>query len=99
MRMIFVNLPVKNIEATRAFFAALGFSFNPDFSDDKTACMVIEENIFAMLMEEDRFRDFINNDISDAWKPIQDLGFMYGCSFQDIDGHVWEVAYMDMSAQ
>jgi predicted lactoylglutathione lyase len=131
MRMIFVNLPVKNIEATRAFFAALGFSFNPDFSDDKTACMVIEENIFAMLMEEDRFRDFINNDISDAtkaqevlialsagsraevddllakalgaggkaWKPIQDLGFMYGCSFQDIDGHVWEVVYMDMSAQ
>jgi uncharacterized protein len=131
MRMIFVNLPVKKIEATRAFFAALGFSFNPDFSDDKTACMVIEENIFAMLMEEDRFRDFINNDISDAtkaqevlialsagsraevddflakalaaggkaWKPIQDLGFMYGCSFQDIDGHVWEVAYMDMSAQ
>ena len=131
MRMIFVNLPVKNIEATRAFFAALGFSFNPDFSDDKTACMVIEENIFAMLMEEDRFRDFINNDISDAtkaqevlialsagsraevddmlakalsaggkaWKPNQDLGFMYGCSFQDIDGPVWEVAYMDMSAQ
>ncbi|MDR6631905.1 putative lactoylglutathione lyase [Phyllobacterium sp. 1468] len=131
MRMIFVNLPVKNIEATRAFFAALGFSFNPDFSDDKTACMVVEENIFAMLMEEDRFRDFINNDISDAtkaqevlialsagsraevddmlakalsaggkpWKPIQDLGFMYGCSFQDIDGHVWEVVYMDMSAQ
>jgi uncharacterized protein len=131
MRKIFVNLPVKRIEATRAFFAALGFSFNPDFSDDKTACMIIEENIFAMLMEEDRFSDFINNDISDAtkaqevlialsagsreevdgilgkaisaggkpWKPIQDLGFMYGCSFQDIDGHVWEVVHMDMPQQ
>lgn len=131
MRMIFVNLPIKNLNATKTFFAALGFSFNPDFSDDKTACMIIEQNIFAMLMEEDRFRDFINNDISDAtqaqevlialsagsraevddmlakalagggkpWKPIQDLGFMYGCSFQDIDGHVWEVVYMDMPAQ
>jgi predicted lactoylglutathione lyase len=131
MRMIFVNLPVKRIGATRAFFAALGFNFNPDFSDDKTACMIIEENIFAMLMEEDRFRDFINNDISDAtkaqevlialsagsreevdgilakalaaggkpWKPIQDLGFMYGCSFQDVDGHVWEVVHMDMPQQ
>ncbi|MEK1855912.1 MAG: VOC family protein [Phyllobacterium sp.] len=131
MRMIFVNLPVKKIEATKAFFAALGFSFNPDFSDDKTACMIIEENIYAMLLEEDRFREFINNDISDAtkaqevlvalsagsraevddilakalaagakpWKPIMDLGFMYGCSFQDIDGHVWEVMHMDQPAQ
>lgn len=131
MRMIFVNLPVKKIETTKAFFAALGFSFNPDFSDDKTACMIIEENIYAMLLEEDRFREFINNDISDAtkaqevlvalsagsraevddilakalaagakpWKPIMDLGFMYGCSFQDIDGHVWEVMHMDQPAQ
>jgi predicted lactoylglutathione lyase len=131
MRMIFVNLPVKKLEATKSFFAALGFSFNPDFSDDKSACMIIEENIFAMLLEEDRFRDFINNDISDAtkaqevllalsagsraevddilakalaaggktWKPIMDMGFMYGCSFQDIDGHVWEVLHMDQPAQ
>jgi hypothetical protein len=129
--MIFVNLPIKKLTDTKTFFAALGFNFNPDFSDDKTACMIIEENIFAMLMEEDRFRDFINNDISDAtksqevlialsagsraevddilakalaaggkpWKPVQDLGFMYGCSFQDIDGHVWEVVYMDQPAQ
>lgn len=127
MRMIFVNLPIKNLAATKAFFGALGFSFNPDFSDDRTACMIIEENIFAMLMEEERFKDFINNGISDAtksqevllalsaaskeevdetlakalaaggkeWKPIQNYeGFMYGCSFQDIDGHVWELVHM-----
>lgn len=131
MRMIFVNLPVKNLEASKGFFAALGFSFNPDFSDDKSACMIIEENIFAQLLEEDRFREFINNDISDAtkaqevlialsagsraevddilakalaaggkaWKPIMDMGFMYGCSFQDLDGHVWEVMHMDMPAE
>ena len=131
MRMIFVNLPVKNLEASKTFFGALGFSFNPDFSDEKAACMIVDENIFVMLLEEDRFRDFINNEISDAtkaqevlialstgsraevddtlakalaaggktWKPVQDYGFMYSCSFQDIDGHVWEVLHMEQAAQ
>ncbi|MBZ9656143.1 VOC family protein [Phyllobacterium lublinensis] len=131
MRMIFVNLPVKNLEASKTFFATLGFSFNPDFSDDKTACMIIADNIYAMLLVEERFREFINNDISDAtkaqevlialsatsraevddilakalagggkaWKPVQDLGFMYGCSFQDLDGHVWEVMHMAMPSE
>jgi uncharacterized protein len=132
MRMIFVNLPIKNLVATKAFFTALGFSFNPEFSDDKSTCMIIEENIFAMLMEEDRFKDFINNGIADAtksqevlialsaaskeevddtlakaiaaggkeWKPKQEHeGFMYGCSFQDIDGHVWEIVHMIPQAQ
>ncbi|MGH6860747.1 MAG: VOC family protein [Phyllobacterium sp.] len=131
MRMIFVNLPVKNLEASKAFFASLGFSFNPDFSDDKAACMIIEENIFAMMLTHERFKDFINNEISDAaraqevlialssgsraevddtlakaltaggkeWKPVQDYGFMYSCSFQDPDGHVWEIVHMDQPAQ
>ena len=54
MRMIFVNLPVKNLQASKGFFTALGFSFNPDFSDDKTACMIIDENIYAMLLVEER---------------------------------------------
>ena len=130
MRMIFVNLPVKSIEASRRFFGALGFEFNPQFSDEKTGCMVIEENIFAMLLEHERFQDFIVGEISDAaratevltclsadsraqvddtlakalaagakpWKPILDMGAMYGCSFQDIDGHVWELMYMDPAA-
>ncbi|KIQ05830.1 glyoxalase [Agrobacterium tumefaciens] len=126
MRMIFINLPVKNIEASRAFFSALGFSFNPEYSDDRTLCMIVETNIFVMLLQEERFREFINGDIADAsrtkevlnclsassreevdtmlttavasggraWKPVQDLGFMYACSFQDPDGHVWEVVHM-----
>jgi len=130
MRMIFVNLPVKNIEASKAFFTTLGFSFNPEYSDDKALCMIVEENIFVMLLQEERFRDFINGDIADAatskevlnclsassreeiddmiakalasggksWKPVQDHGFMYGGSFQDPDGHVWELVHMTQQA-
>ena len=126
MRMIFVNLPVKNIETSRSFFTALGFSFNPEYSDDRTLCMIVEENIFVMLLQEELFRDFINGDIADAtrstevltcltagsreeidrmiatalasggsdWKPVQDHGFMYAGSFQDPDGHVWELVHM-----
>lgn len=126
MRMIFVNLPVKNIEVSKAFFTALGFSFNPEYSDDRALCMIVEENIFVMLLQEERFRDFITGEIADAstskevlnclsassreeidgmiatalasggksWKPVQDHGFMYGGSFQDPDGHVWELVHM-----
>lgn len=126
MRMIFVNLPVRNIEKTKAFFTALGFSFNPEYSDERTLCMIVEQNIFVMLLQEERFRDFINGDIADAtratevltcltaesredidrmiakalssggreWKPVQDHGFMYAGSFQDPDGHVWELVHM-----
>ncbi|NTJ43360.1 VOC family protein [Agrobacterium larrymoorei] len=131
MRMIFVNLPVKNIETSKVFFTALGFSFNPEYSDDRTLCMIVEKNIFVMLLQEERFRDFINGDISDAksstevltclsassreeidtmlatafasggseWKPVQDHGFMYGGSFQDPDGHVWELVHMTEQAE
>ena len=50
MRMIFVNLPVKDLPASRAFFTALGFEFNTDFSDASCACMVVDRNIFVMLL-------------------------------------------------
>jgi predicted lactoylglutathione lyase len=130
MRMIFVNLPVKDVQASRRFFGALGFTFNEQFSSENTAAMTIEENIVAMLLEHARFRDFIKGDISDTakgvevltclsagsraeveetyakaiaaggkpWMPQQDLGFMYGASFQDLDGHVWEIMWMDPAA-
>jgi predicted lactoylglutathione lyase len=130
MRMIFVNLPVKSVAASRAFFGALGFTFNAQFSNENTAAMVIEENIVVMLLEHARFRDFIKGDIGDPakgvevltclsagsraeveatiakalaaggkpWMPPQDHGFMYGHSFLDLDGHVWEVMWMDPAA-
>jgi predicted lactoylglutathione lyase len=131
MRLIFVNLPVKDLTAAREFFTQLGFEFNPQFSDDKAACMVVDQNIFVMLLVEERFKDFINGEISDAtkatevltclsaesreqvdeivakalaaggkpWKPVIEEGPMYGASFQDLDGHVWELMYMDMPAE
>jgi predicted lactoylglutathione lyase len=126
MRMIFVNLPVKDLDASKAFFAELGFTFNPQFTNEAGACMVVEENIFVMLLTHPHFQSFINGEISDAtstkevltafsadsrqqvdetlrkalaaggkpWKPIIDQGPMYGASFQDLDGHAWELVYM-----
>lgn len=129
MRMIFVNLPVKDLEASKSFYTALGFSINPDFTDETAACVVVSESIFVMLLTEAKFREFIENDIADAsgttevinalsvdsreeadellekalgaggerWKPTMEEGPMYGTSFQDLDGHVWETIYMDLS--
>jgi predicted lactoylglutathione lyase len=130
MRMIFINLPVKNVEASRDFFLALGFKLNKQFSGETSASIVIEENIVAMLLSEQHFKDFTIRPISDAtkatevlialscssrqevddmlakamvaggkpWLPNQDHGFMYSGSFQDPDGHVWELIWMDPSA-
>jgi hypothetical protein len=130
MRMIFINLPVEDVETARTFYAALGFTLNPMFSDERTASMVIEENIVVMLLRRDRFQDFVTGAISDArqstevlnclsaqsreevdemlakalasggkpWQPVMDQGPMYGASFQDPDGHVWEVMHMDLPA-
>ncbi|AMW22085.1 VOC family protein [Mycobacteroides chelonae] len=126
-RMLFVNLPIANAAASRKFFDHLGFSFNDQFCDENTLCMVINEQSWVMMLEEDRFRGFIADDITDTsknrevllcvsadsregvdeltdaalaaggvdWMPAQELGFMYGRSFRDLDGHVWEVSWMD----
>jgi uncharacterized protein len=127
---IFVNLPVKDLNKSVDFFAALGFSFNPQFTDDKAACMVISESIYSMLITEPYFKTFTKKEISDAKKNTevlialdaesreqvddiikkavkaggstymepQDHGWMYGHSFADLDGHQWEILYMDESA-
>jgi predicted lactoylglutathione lyase len=125
--MIFLNLPVKDLAAARAFFTELGFEFRAEFCDDQSACMVVDQNIYVMLLAEGRFRDFITGEISDAtkgtevitsvstdsreqvdelvaraiaaggkpWKPIFGEGPMYAGSFQDLDGHVWELMHME----
>jgi predicted lactoylglutathione lyase len=126
MRMIFVSLPVSDLKAARSFFTKLGFEFNDEFSDDQCACMVVDQNIFVMLLVKERFSDFINDEISDAtkatevitclsadsrqhvddmvaaalaaggtpWKPAFEDGPMYAGSFQDLDGHVWELMHL-----
>ena len=129
VKQIFVNLPVKDLQRSIDFFTGLGFRFNPQFTDDKAACMVISETIYAMLIVESFFKTFTNKKISDAAKSTevlnalsfesraevdkmadkalnsggspntetQDHGWMYGRTFQDPDGHIWELLYMDES--
>ncbi len=126
-QMIFVNLPVRDLEASRTFFAALGYTFNPAYTDANAACMIISDRIFVMLLVESFFRGFTTQPISDARQqtevitclsatsraavdalvdkalkagasepmPARDYGFMYQRGFQDLDGHLWEIAHMD----
>jgi hypothetical protein len=127
---IFVNLPVKNLDKSMAFFSRLGFTFNPQFTDETAACMVISENIYAMLLTEAKFKEFTTKDICDAKKCTEvlvclscesrrhvddmvsaalaaggstysapkDYGFMYSHGFEDLDGHIWELIYMEPDA-
>jgi predicted lactoylglutathione lyase len=126
-QMIFVNLPVADLPRSKAFFERLGYGFNPKFTNDQAACMVISETIYAMLLTRDFFRQFTPLPIADAKattqvltclsapsrdavnalldkalaaggtepRPAQDHGFMFGRSFADPDGHIWEIMWMD----
>jgi predicted lactoylglutathione lyase len=129
-RNIFVNLPVRDLKRSMEFFSKLGFEFNRKFTDEKAACMIINETAYVMLLAAPYFKTFTKNDICDtashteglfaiscnsradvddtvtkaiaaggthAMKP-QDHGFMYGWSFYDLDGHHWEVLWMDPKA-
>ncbi len=127
---IFVNLPVKDLKKSMDFFTHLGFSFNMQFTDEKAACLVINEgNIYAMLLTEPMFQTFTRKEIANAKKTTEvlialdaesreqvdhliaraveaggsvyaepaDHGWMYQHSFADLDGHQWEILYMDDS--
>ena len=60
-KQIFVNLPIKDMQRSQAFFKSLGFTFDPDFSNDQGACMIVGENIFVMLLVEPFFKGFISD--------------------------------------
>jgi predicted lactoylglutathione lyase len=128
--MLFVNLAVKDLNKSMAFFSKLGFEFNPQFTDDKAACMVVNEQAMVMLLKEPFFQTFTKREICDTSRQTeglfalscssraevdqmvkkaidaggshamdpQDHGFMYGWSFYDLDGHNWEVVWMDPAA-
>ncbi|SIN90619.1 VOC family protein [Chitinophaga niabensis] len=70
-KQIYVNLPVKDIVRTNAFFSQLGYTFNPNFSDDKATCMIITEDIFVMLLQEEFFKGFTNKEIPDTQKTSE----------------------------
>ena len=127
---LFVNLPVSDLQRSIEFFEALGFSFNPQFTDATGTCMLVGEDAYFMLLNRERFTGFSKRPIGDARKETnalfavsvesreevdemvrkavaaggslavdpQDHGFMYGWSFYDLDGHHWEVFWMDPKA-
>ncbi len=130
-KMIFVNLPVTDLNRSKAFYDAVGAKNNPQFTDETAACMVISDTIMVMLLTHDKWRQFTQKPIVDAHQnaqvmlclseesrdavsatvekaagaggkadpnPTQDFGFMFGRSFEDPDGHIWEVMWMDPAA-
>jgi uncharacterized protein len=70
---IFVNLAVKDLEKSMAFFKAIGFAFNPQFSDKTAACMVMSDDIYAMLLTHEKVKQFTNKEIADAHKTTEVL--------------------------
>ncbi|MEI6089032.1 MAG: VOC family protein [bacterium] len=126
---LFVNLAVKDLPKTMEFFKELGFKYNYQFTDENAACMIINEDAYAMLLVEKFFKEFTRKELVDAHKSTevlcaimkdtkdevnemvdkalalgatesretQDLGFMYSRPFSDLDGHIWEVGWMDMN--
>lgn len=72
-KQIFINLPVADLPKSMAFFKALGFSHNPQFTDDTAACIVISETIFVMLLTHSKFRDFTPKSICDTTKSAEVL--------------------------
>jgi len=127
---IFINLPVKDLNKSIDFFTKLGYTFDPQFTDENATCMIISDEIYAMLLVEKFFMSFTKKEICDTSKsaetilalsvnsrkevdemirkaikagattpnPPQDHGWMYGHGYQDLDGHLWEVFFMDMNA-
>jgi uncharacterized protein len=130
-RQIFVNLPVKDLNKSIEFFTKLGFTFNPQFTDENATCMIVDEqNIFVMLLVEKYFKTFMSKEVCDTaksaevlialsyesraevdelvakaiaaggttYKEPNDMGFMYQHGFQDLDGHIWEIFFMEPTA-
>jgi predicted lactoylglutathione lyase len=70
---IFVNVPVKDLDKSKQFFTAIGFTINPQFTDDTAACVVISEDIYAMILTHEKFKQFTPKEISDATKTSEVL--------------------------
>jgi predicted lactoylglutathione lyase len=129
-RKLFVNMPVADVERSKAFFAELGFAFNSLFGDENGACMLVGEDAFVMLLSREKFAEFSKLPIADPAThalalycfsvnsrdevdsvcatalaagateadDAEDFGFMYSRSFFDLDGHGWQVMWMDPAA-
>ncbi|SOD63865.1 hypothetical protein SAMN06297387_11324 [Streptomyces zhaozhouensis] len=128
--MIFVNLSVKDLDRSKKFFSELGYSFKPQFSDENSACLVISDTIYAMLLTEESFAALTKKQIADTSTHQEtliglsadsrqavdelvdralaaggtpagetvDTETMYDRSFRDLDGHHWEITWIDPAA-
>ena len=128
-KKIFINLPVADLQRATAFYTEIGFTNNPQFTDETAACMVLTDEIYVMLLTHPKFKEFTSKDIGNAFSTAsvihslsldsadevnmiadkafsaggkktnepKDYGFMQQRSFQDLDGHLWEVVYMDVT--
>lgn len=125
-KQIFVNLPIENLKKSVAFFKELGFTFNEQFTDESSTCMVVSEHIYVMLLEKDKFSRFTSKKIADhdtvevllsfACASVEevrtisekafelgakrvsdpeDMGFMFSWGFEDLDGHAWDLFWMN----
>ncbi|EFL15013.1 VOC family protein [Streptomyces sp. C] len=84
-QMIFVNLPVKDLDAAKAFWEKLGYSFNPQFTDSTAACMVVSDTIFAMLLTEEKFKEFATKPVADASKTTEVMVALSADSREKVD--------------
>jgi hypothetical protein len=82
---IFVNLAVADLERSRRFFEKLGFDFNPQLTDHRAACMVISDDIFAMLLTRETFREFTTREIADATRTTEVLTCLSAESRPEVD--------------
>ena len=126
-KMIFVNLPVVDLERSRTFFESMGYSFNDNFCDGNALALVLGDSIVAMLLQRDTYQTFVPQKTvvdpltssggivclsAESREDVDRLvdkamtagatagdteehGFMYGRSFFDLDGHAWEIMWMD----
>jgi predicted lactoylglutathione lyase len=128
--MLFVNMPVADLQRSKEFFVKLGFTFNPAFTDESAACMLVGEQACVMLLSREKFAEFSKLPIADPATHalslycftvssreevttvsdaalaagaveadgLEDFGFMCSRSFFDLDGHGWQVMWMDSAA-
>ncbi|WGS52060.1 VOC family protein [Paraburkholderia sp. D15] len=130
-KQIYVNLAVDDLERSKAFFSDIGFKFDSQFTNQQAACLILGENLYAMLLVKDLFKSFTRKPLCNPKEGTevlvglscasrgevdalvakaraaggtvprapQDYGFMYGHGFEDIDGHIWELIYMDSNGK
>ncbi len=83
--MIFVNLPVTDLERAKAFYSALGFDINQQFTDDKAACIVISDTIFAMIVTKPYFETFSPKTIADTSTSVAAINALSRDSKEEVD--------------